>query len=143
LLEIAPRSRQSLAQVRRMVMRCQFLETHGTRVLLDDLQHGTWGEILTQTLPPLRTARKIFPAVMPAAVGPRVDRCFHPGSVLHYSGPDRGSSTSQVRSQVLMGEPLPYTATAVLEDEMQNCSLIRKDRKRGPDVWLRRLQELE
>jgi integrase len=37
-----------------------------------------------------------------------------------------------------MGEHLPCTATAVLEDEMQNCSLIRKNRKRGPDVWLLR-----
>jgi len=37
-----------------------------------------------------------------------------------------------------MSEHLPCTATAVLEDEMQNCSLIRKNRKRGPDVWLLR-----
>lgn len=41
-------------------------------------------------------------------------------------------------SPILMGEHLPCTATAVLEDEMQNCSLIRKSRKRGPDVWLLR-----
>jgi hypothetical protein len=50
------------------VMRRQFLETHGARVLLDDLQHCTWRKILPQTLPPLRTARKIFPSVVPAAV---------------------------------------------------------------------------
>src|SRR5450631_2135231 len=56
----------------------------------------------------------------------------------HYSGRDRGSSISPIPSPVLMSEYLPCTATAVLEDEMQNCSLIRKNRKRGPDVWLLR-----
>jgi integrase len=37
-----------------------------------------------------------------------------------------------------MSEHLPCTANAVMEDEMQNCSLIKKSRKRGPDVWLLR-----
>ena len=43
-----------------------------------------------------------------------------------------------VLSSAPVGKHLPCTATAVLEDEMQNCSLIRKSRKRGPDVWLLR-----
>ena len=41
-------------------------------------------------------------------------------------------------SPLLMSEHLPCTAIAVMEDEMQNCSLFKKSRKRGPDVWLMR-----
>ena len=50
------------------VMGRQLFKTHGPRVVLNDLQHGIRCEYSPQTLPPLRTARKIFPPGMPAAV---------------------------------------------------------------------------
>lgn len=39
---------------------------------------------------------------------------------------------------VLFGEHVPCTTNSVREMKMQRCSLIRKSRKRGPDVWLLR-----
>jgi hypothetical protein len=68
LLEIATPLAAELGAIAAHVKRRQFLEPHGAGVLLNDLQHCSRREILTPDFAPLRTARKIFPAVVPAAV---------------------------------------------------------------------------
>jgi hypothetical protein len=42
---------------------------------------------------------------------------------------------------ILIDDHLPCTAAAVRRKKMQRGSLIRKSRKRGPDVWLFRWSE--
>jgi hypothetical protein len=68
LLEIATPLPTEFGARAAHVMGRQLLKTHLARVLLNDLQHRAWSEILAPDFPPLRTARKIFPSVMPAAV---------------------------------------------------------------------------
>jgi hypothetical protein len=74
LLEVAPRLRKSLAQV----MRRQLFETHGARVLLNDLLHGTWSEILAPDFAALVHRAKDLPLGDAGRDGPGVDRCFDP-----------------------------------------------------------------
>jgi hypothetical protein len=56
LLEVAATLAAELGAGSAHIMRRQLFETHSARLLLNDLQHGTWLEILAETLPPLRTA---------------------------------------------------------------------------------------
>jgi hypothetical protein len=56
LLEITAPPAAQLGAVAAHIMRRQFLQTHGAGVMLNDLQHCAWREILTPDLALLRTA---------------------------------------------------------------------------------------
>jgi hypothetical protein len=79
LLEIAaPLAAEFRAGVAH-VMRRQLFETHGARVLLNDLQHCTWREVLTPNFAALAHRAKDLSFGDAGRGGPRVDRRFDPG----------------------------------------------------------------
>ncbi len=79
LLEIAAALAAELGAGAAHVMRRQLFETHRARVLLNDLQHCTWREILTPDFAALAHRAKDLPLGNAGRGGPRVDRCFDPG----------------------------------------------------------------
>jgi hypothetical protein len=68
LLEVAAPLAAELGAGAAHVMRRQLFQTHGARVMLNDLQHRARREILAPDFAPLAHRAKIFPSVMPAAV---------------------------------------------------------------------------
>jgi predicted permease len=79
LLKIAAPLAAELGAGAAHVMRCQLFQTHGARVLLNDLQHRTWREILTPNFAALAYRAKDLPRGNAGRRGPRVDRRFDPG----------------------------------------------------------------
>jgi hypothetical protein len=75
LLEIAAPLAAELGAGAAHVMPCQLFKTHRARVLLNDLQHGTWREILTPDFARLSHRAKD----LSLGNAGRVRRCFHPG----------------------------------------------------------------
>jgi hypothetical protein len=61
------------------VMRRQLFETHGARVLLNDLQHGSWREILAPGFAALEHRAKDLLLGDAGRDGPGVERCFDAG----------------------------------------------------------------
>src|SRR6202453_519073 len=79
LLEVAAALAAEFSAGAAHVMRRQLFETHGARVLLNDLQHRTWREILTPDFAALAHCAKDLPRGNAGRGGPGVDRCFDPG----------------------------------------------------------------
>src|ERR1700677_3536156 len=79
LLEVAAALAAELCAGAAHVMRRQLFETHGARVLLNDLQHRAWREILTPDFATLAHRAKDLPLGNAGRSGPRIDRCFDPG----------------------------------------------------------------
>ena len=79
LLEIAAPLAAELGAGAAHVMRRQLFETHGARVLLNDLQHCAWREILTPDFAALAHRAKDLPLGNAGRGGPGVDRGFDPG----------------------------------------------------------------
>jgi hypothetical protein len=79
LLEIAAALAAELGTGAAHVMGRQFFQTHLSGVLLNDLQHGAWREILTPDFAALAHCAKDLARANAGRVGPRVDGCFHPG----------------------------------------------------------------
>jgi hypothetical protein len=80
-------------------MRRQLFETHGARVLLNDLLHGTWSEILAPNFAALVHRAKDLPLGDAGRDGPGVDRCFdHAGTATErtrYPFPVMSTSTQR------------------------------------------------
>ena len=76
LLQIAAPLAAELGARAAHIMQRQLFETHGARVLLNDLQHGTWSETLAPDFAALAHCAKDLPFGNAGRGGPRVDRCF-------------------------------------------------------------------
>src|SRR5271156_6293275 len=79
LLEIAAPLAAELGAGAAHVMRRQLFQTHGARIMLNDLQHRTWREILPPNFAALAHGAKDFPLGNAGRDGPGVDGCFDPG----------------------------------------------------------------
>jgi hypothetical protein len=75
LLEVAAPLAAELGTGAAHVMRRQFLQTHGARVMLNDLQYGPWREILSPNFATLAHRAKDPPLGNAGRGGPSVDRC--------------------------------------------------------------------
>src|SRR5271156_7241152 len=79
LLEIAAPLAAELGAGAAHVMRRQLFETHGARVLLNNLQHCTWRKILAPYFAALAHRAKDLSLGHAGRGGPGVDRRFDPG----------------------------------------------------------------